>query len=147
MSESLRRRLMEKTANLAEKVEAAKSTRTPVSEQPFVTMPGQLGAFRLEARRYQDKIDDLTRQLEEARAMTGSVDVPLFKAETQKTHSVKIKKGRNVYCELRQAKNLVRLEFPTEAKASAMCEELKLFLETRAKLATPNPESSERLIP
>lgn len=137
MSESLRQRLMAKTANLADRVEATKATRTPIAEQRPMAMPGQLGAFRLEAQRYQATIDELTAQLEEARAIEGSVDVPLVEA----AHFVKIKAGCSVYCEMRQAKNVVRLEFQTEAEASAMREEFKAFLEARAKAVTPDSGS------
>ncbi|WP_454056779.1 ParB/RepB/Spo0J family partition protein [Cupriavidus sp. Marseille-Q8015] len=77
MSNKMKERLMARTANLAAKVEADAATRTPIAEQRPMTMPGQLGAFRLEAQRYQATINDLTRQLEEARASGGFVDVPL----------------------------------------------------------------------
>jgi ParB family chromosome partitioning protein len=77
MANKLRDRLMQRTAGLAEKVDEAAASRTPIAEQRPMTMPGQLGAFRLEAQRYQAAINDLTTQLEAARAMGGAVDVPL----------------------------------------------------------------------
>lgn len=75
MSNKLKERLLGKTAGLAEKVAA--TSRPSISEQRPVTMPGQLGAFRLEALKYVERIDELTAQLEEARRGGGAIDVPL----------------------------------------------------------------------
>ncbi|WP_227461694.1 ParB/RepB/Spo0J family partition protein [Cupriavidus pauculus] len=77
MSNKMKERLMARTANLAANVEADAATRVPIAEQRPMTMPGQLGAFRLEAQRYQATINELTKQLEEARASGGFVEVPL----------------------------------------------------------------------
>ncbi|MBY4734013.1 hypothetical protein K6V90_26080 [Cupriavidus pauculus] len=148
MSESLRQRLMAKTANLADKVEVGNAARTPISEQRPVTMPGQLGAFRLEAQRYVATINELKAQLEEARAIGGSIEIQPVESEFQKTQSVTFKIGRSVYCKMRQAKNVVRLEFQTDADAGAMYNDFKVFLEAKARQpVTPDPEGDERLNP
>ncbi|MCC7005692.1 MAG: ParB/RepB/Spo0J family partition protein [Ottowia sp.] len=64
MSNKLKDRLLGKTANLANKVAA--TPRQSISEQAPITMPGQLGAFRLEAQKYVEQIQSLTKALEEA---------------------------------------------------------------------------------
>lgn len=65
MSNKLKSRLLEKTANLADKV--ASVPRQSISDQPPVTMPGQLGAFRLEAQKYLEQIHLLQMELDEAK--------------------------------------------------------------------------------
>jgi ParB family chromosome partitioning protein len=80
MANKLKDRLMARTANLADKVEAAAIDRPSINEQKPMTMPGQLGAFRLEAQRYQHKIDELQTALAEARKAGGSpngIEIPL----------------------------------------------------------------------
>lgn len=74
MSNKLKERLMARTANLADKVAEGATERTPIADQRPMTMPGQLGAFRIEAQRYQKRIEELTAELEEARANAGTVD-------------------------------------------------------------------------
>ncbi|MCU6501850.1 hypothetical protein LPN04_29080 [Rugamonas sp. A1-17] len=68
-------RLLGQTANLERNV--SEHPPTPIASQRNVTMPGQLGAFRLEAQKYQAKIDELQQQLTEAgaRAAAGGTDV------------------------------------------------------------------------
>lgn len=63
---SMSDKLIAKTAHSAAK--AAEQTATPerIKDQPPVTMPGQMGAFRLEAQRWKLQIDDLTSKLEDA---------------------------------------------------------------------------------
>jgi ParB family transcriptional regulator, chromosome partitioning protein len=79
MSNKLKDRLMSRTANLAEKVAEGATDRTPIADQRPMTMPGQLGAFRLEAQRYQRKIEELTAELEAARNTGGAVELPVDK--------------------------------------------------------------------
>ncbi|WP_321916956.1 MULTISPECIES: ParB/RepB/Spo0J family partition protein [unclassified Paraburkholderia] len=79
MSSKLKDRLMARTANLADKVAEGATERTPIAEQRPMTMPGQLGAFRLEAQRYQRKIEELTAELEAARNTGGAVELPVDK--------------------------------------------------------------------
>ena len=57
-------RLLGQTANLERNV--SENPPTPIASQRNVTMPGQLGAFRIEAQKYQAKIDELQRQLDAA---------------------------------------------------------------------------------
>ena len=59
-------RLLGQTANLERNV--SENPPTPIANQRNVTMPGQLGAFRLDALKYQAKIEELQRQLDEALA-------------------------------------------------------------------------------
>ncbi|WP_431068239.1 ParB/RepB/Spo0J family partition protein [Ralstonia holmesii] len=49
-----------------------------------------------------------------------------------KATGFKIRAGRSVYCDLRAARNVLRLEFTTEDEAKAVQEELKTLLEHRA---------------
>ncbi|WP_250487887.1 ParB/RepB/Spo0J family partition protein [Caballeronia sp. GaOx3] len=77
MSNKLKDRLMARTNNLSEKVEAAAAERPSIAEQRPMTMPGQLGAFRLEAQRYQQRIQQLTEQLAEAKGTGSAVEIPL----------------------------------------------------------------------
>lgn len=67
-------RLLGQTANLERNV--SEHPPAPIASQRNVTMPGQLGAFRLEAQKYQAKIDELQHQLAEAsaRASAGGAD-------------------------------------------------------------------------
>jgi len=74
-SNKLRDRLMGKTADLADKVAA--TSRPSIADQAPVTMPGQLGAFRLEAQRYAAQIQTLTEQLEDAKKGGGAIELPL----------------------------------------------------------------------
>lgn len=62
----LAQRLLGQTANLESNV--SNNPAAPISSQRNVTMPGQLGAFRLEAQKYQARIDALEQQLAEASA-------------------------------------------------------------------------------
>lgn len=67
-------RLLGQTANLERNV--SEHPPASIASQRNVTMPGQLGAFRLEAQKYQAKIDELQQQLAEAsaRAAAGGTD-------------------------------------------------------------------------
>ncbi|OXC74342.1 Chromosome (plasmid) partitioning protein ParB [Caballeronia sordidicola] len=66
---------MGKTADLANKVAA--TSRPSIADQAPVTMPGQLGAFRLEAQRYAAQIQTLTEQLEDAKKGGGAIELSL----------------------------------------------------------------------
>lgn len=80
-SNKLKERLLGKTADLAKN--AAASPRPSIAEQRNITMPGQLGAFRLEAERYVGQIEDRDRQIADLKAQlershnTGGMDLPL----------------------------------------------------------------------
>jgi ParB family chromosome partitioning protein len=75
MANKLADRLLSKTANVAKAV--AENPGKSISEQLPVTMPGQLGAFRLEAKKYQDRINQLESELKIAKEQGGSADIPL----------------------------------------------------------------------
>lgn len=65
----LAQRLLGQTANLERNV--SENPSAPIASQRNVTMPGQLGAFRIEAQKYQARIDELQRQLDEAMTNRG----------------------------------------------------------------------------
>ncbi|WP_426078254.1 ParB/RepB/Spo0J family partition protein [Janthinobacterium sp. PSPC3-1] len=59
-------RLLGLTNHLGDNVKA--NPGTPIAQQRAVTMPGQMGAFRLDAQRYAEQIEALTKKAEEDRA-------------------------------------------------------------------------------
>ncbi|EUC20766.1 ParB/RepB/Spo0J family partition protein [Paraburkholderia hospita] len=78
MSSKLKERLMARTAGVADRAESAAAARPPEAAPRAATMPAQLGAFRLEAREYQERIQQLQTDLEEAkRSGKGSMKVLL----------------------------------------------------------------------
>ncbi|MBR8427256.1 ParB/RepB/Spo0J family partition protein [Burkholderia cenocepacia] len=94
-------RLMARTADLAKKVEegaAARPANTGV--RSAATMPAQLGAFRLEAREYQKRIQELTDQLAEARKSGGILHVPL--SDLHEVPGRRRHKSPEEYAELRE---------------------------------------------
>jgi len=72
---NLKDRLMGKTAHLAEKV--AQNPGKSIADQAPVTMPGQLGAFRLEAKKYTEKIAELDTLLTQTRDSKGTFELRL----------------------------------------------------------------------
>jgi ParB family transcriptional regulator, chromosome partitioning protein len=77
LSSKFKERLMARTAGVAERAESANANRSPEAQSRSATMPAQLSAFRLEAREYQARIQELQALLEEARNTGGSMKVPL----------------------------------------------------------------------
>lgn len=75
MANKLAERLLNKTAGVAKAV--ADNPGKSISDQAPVTMPGQLGAFRLEAQKYHDRIKKLEEELEQAKEKGGSAELPL----------------------------------------------------------------------
>ena len=75
MANKLAERLLNKTAGVAKAV--AENPGKSIAEQAPVTMPGQLGAFRLEAQKYQERIKKLEVDLKEAQEKGGSAELPL----------------------------------------------------------------------
>lgn len=55
------------------------------------------------------------------------------KKKAPKTESVKIRIGRSVYCDMRAAKNVIRMEFQSEVEAQAVMDEMRSVLERRAE--------------
>ncbi|MBR8043155.1 ParB N-terminal domain-containing protein [Burkholderia cenocepacia] len=73
-------RMAAKTQGVAQRAEAAAAARADGSARPIATMPGQLGAFRLEAQEYQRRIDALEAQLADAMRSGGQgLDIPVDK--------------------------------------------------------------------
>jgi len=70
-------RLLERTKGAAERASQNISPLDSIAAKPPVTMPGQLGAFRLEAQRYKDQIEELQAKLREAEMNATSQDIPL----------------------------------------------------------------------
>lgn len=79
MSNKLKDRLLGKTANLADKV--ASMPRQSIADQAPVTMPGQLGAFRLEAQKYLEQIQQLKIELEKARRENPPSNIEIKKLQ------------------------------------------------------------------
>lgn len=75
MGNKLAERLLNKTANVAKTV--ADNPGKSISDQTLVTMPGQLGAFRLEAQKYQERIKALEEELRKAQQIGGAAELPL----------------------------------------------------------------------
>lgn len=75
MANKLADRLLNKTANVAKAV--AENPGRSIADQVPVTMPGQLGAFRLEAKKYQERISQLEADLKIAKEQGGSAEIPL----------------------------------------------------------------------
>lgn len=71
---SLGSKLESRTANLGSRLEQHQG-RTASS--PPVTMPGQLGAFRIEAQRWQDRINELEEQLRHAKQQGSALEVDI----------------------------------------------------------------------
>lgn len=67
-------KLESRTANLGSRLEQHQG-RT--ASTPPVTMPGQLGAFRIEAQRWQERIAELEEQLRHAKNQGGALEVNL----------------------------------------------------------------------
>ncbi|PEH40495.1 transcriptional regulator [Burkholderia gladioli] len=81
MASKFEERMREKTKDSRARTDAelAQRAATPV-ERPPVTMPAQLGAFRLEAQEYQRRIDELQKKLDDAaKSGRGGVEIPLDK--------------------------------------------------------------------
>jgi ParB family chromosome partitioning protein len=74
-------RMRSKTAGFGARADADAAARGDEGrERPLVTMPAQLGAFRLDAQEYQRKIAELQTQLSDAqREGSGGVDLPVEK--------------------------------------------------------------------
>lgn len=75
-------------------------------------------------------------EVDQAQAVKlASQESPKSKAPV-KASGFKIRAGRSVYCDLRAARNVLRLEFTTELEAKAVQDELKALLERRASQFT-----------
>lgn len=66
-----------KTAILGAKLDKNPSEASGIQSKPPVTMPGQLGAFRLEAQRWQERINQLEEELRKAKERGSSLELPL----------------------------------------------------------------------
>lgn len=82
-------------------------------------------------------------EIDQAQAVKQASAEPAKPKVTRAT-GTKIKVGRDVYCDLRTARNVVRMEFQTSEEALAVQEELKAVLEARAdrlRATTPNQKT------
>ena len=101
MSTKLKERLLARTAGVADRAESAAALRPPDAQPRAATMPAQLGAFRLEAREYQERIHQLQKELEEAkRNGKGSMKVPL--SDLHEVEGRRRYKSTEAYAELRE---------------------------------------------
>lgn len=66
-----------KTANLGNLLDNNANTSSSIASAPPVTMPGQLGAFRLEAQRYHQRIAELEEELKKAKDEGGALEIAL----------------------------------------------------------------------
>jgi ParB family chromosome partitioning protein len=73
------------------------------------------------------------KELDETQAVKFASADPAKQKATPAAKSFKVKAGRGTYCDVRQAKNVVRLEFQSEAEAQAVQSALKEVLEQRAE--------------
>jgi ParB family chromosome partitioning protein len=96
---SMSERLLAITAGSAERASKSVDPQDSIAAKPPVTMPGQLGAFRLEAKRYQDRIDALEARLREAEQPSSMLEIPL--AELHAAPGRKRNLTREQYAELR----------------------------------------------
>ena len=64
-----------KTATLGEKLDKNPNPSGGIQDQPPVTMPGQLGAFRLQAQQWQKRLHELEVELREAREKGGALEL------------------------------------------------------------------------
>ncbi|TAM06375.1 MAG: ParB/RepB/Spo0J family partition protein [Paraburkholderia sp.] len=115
VTNKLKDRLLSRTSNLAEKVDAAVANRPADAPARANTMPAQLGAFRLEAREYQERIQKLTDELEQARKAGGAMDVPL--ADLHEVPGRRRHKSPEEFAELRENLRNNKLIHPVAIRA------------------------------
>lgn len=100
MPSKFKERLMNRTAGVAERAESAAAARPSDTQQRTATMPAQLSAFRLEARGYQERIQQLQEQLEAAKHSGGAMKVPL--SDLHEVPGRRRYKSPEAYAELRE---------------------------------------------
>ncbi len=66
-----------KTSALGEKLDKNQNPSLGIQSQPPVTMPGQLGAFRLQAQQWQERIRQLEEELRRAKDQGSALELPL----------------------------------------------------------------------
>ncbi|MEX3555539.1 MAG: ParB N-terminal domain-containing protein [Burkholderia gladioli] len=66
------------------------------------------------------------------------------KPKASKTEAVKVRVGKALYCDIRTARNVVRMEFQSAEEASAVQAELKAVVEARAKRLKAAADASEK---
>ncbi|RFU44463.1 ParB/RepB/Spo0J family partition protein [Paraburkholderia sp. DHOC27] len=72
-------------------------------------------------------------EIDQAQAVKQASATPVVKAKAPKATGAKIKVGKDVYCDLRTARNVVRLQFQSDEEAAAVQGEIKAVLEARAE--------------
>lgn len=100
MPSKFKERLLSRTAGVAERAESAAAARPSETQPRTATMPAQLSAFRLEARGYQERIQQLQEQLEAAQRSGGAMKVPL--ADLHEVAGRRRYKSPEAYAELRE---------------------------------------------
>nr|WP_311530201.1 ParB/RepB/Spo0J family partition protein [uncultured Ralstonia sp.] len=76
-------------------------------------------------------------EVDQAQAVKLAGQEPQKSKAPVKASGFKIRAGRAVYCDLRAARNVLRLEFTSEQEAKAVQDELKILLERRASEIAP----------
>lgn len=79
-------------------------------------------------------------ELDQTQAVRLASQEPQKAKPTVRASGFKIRAGRTVYCDLRTARNVVRLEFSNEQEAKAVQDELKALLERRAEAVVAEKE-------
>ncbi|KDR28490.1 MULTISPECIES: ParB/RepB/Spo0J family partition protein [Caballeronia] len=100
MPSKFKERLLSRTAGVAERAESAAAARPSESQARSATMPAQLSAFRLEARGYQERIQQLQEELEAAKRHGGAMKVPL--SDLHEVPGRRRFKSPEAYAELRE---------------------------------------------
>jgi ParB family transcriptional regulator, chromosome partitioning protein len=83
-------------------------------------------------------------EIDQSQAVKLASTEPTKGKTATKAATVKVRAGRAVYCDMRTARNVVRMEFQSEEEANAVQEELKSFLERRAERMSGQPDRAER---
>jgi ParB family chromosome partitioning protein len=84
------------------------------------------------------------KELDETQAVKFASADPVKEKERPAPAVFKVKVGRATYCDVRQAKNVVRLEFQSEDEAKAVQATLKEILEQRAAISHATTNESEK---
>jgi ParB family transcriptional regulator, chromosome partitioning protein len=84
-----------------------------------------------------------TRKLDQAQAVRFARDGDRTKPAKQLASSYKVKAGKNTWCDVRRAKNVMRIEFQSEEVAEAVQDAIKRTLETLAGAASKQSQDAQ----
>jgi ParB family transcriptional regulator, chromosome partitioning protein len=122
-----------------------------IAEQPEIIGSSAVAALAGIAKRgAADRVIDAIKRLAAGEIDQGQAvkiagqDPSKVKPAGAAPVSVKIRQGKATYCELRRARNVVRLEFKTDAEAERIQAALQALLEGESKTPEAAPESIEK---